>query len=314
MISHYPEEHHHPSVYSVHLFETKSFHQLTIPNLPIMRFTWIATGVFCFLSSVAAQPPRDSPADACCCCDISSNVISCDRSILKKDCVCAAVACAANAPTVYTDSQAPPTAAVKKPETRPAQQTRAPSVERTGVPDTADACCCCDIRRSVISCSRSIGKDECFCAAVMCPQGVPVVWADDDKSVSDEDAVRPPPSLPVENLPPPLDGPVAKQPTPVATTEAPHAIPSTKGKPPGLNNRPKRFVTVAKPAQPKPMPLGCLAPSSASTRRFNCCCCNPGKNQVVCQLREQQDCVCAAVACPMDAETVHVQPPVCTNI
>ncbi|OAA38884.1 hypothetical protein NOR_06537 [Metarhizium rileyi] len=253
-----------------------------------MHFTSIATGLFCVVSLVAAQPPRTSSANGCCCCDISRSLISCDLSISKAECICAAVACPANAATVYTNGQPPPTAAVKMPKPSPV-------LESNDVPNTADSCCCCDGSKNVISCSRSRSKSECFCAAVACPKDAPIVWANDEL-ISMKDAA---------------DGPVAGKSASVATTKSPRAVPSTE---PGLNDGPRRFVTVAKPAQPKPMPLGCVMPSSLTGPQFNCCCCNAGINKMVCQLREQQDCVCAAVACPHNAETIHVEPPVCTSI
>lgn len=278
-----------------------------------MRVTSIATGIFCLVSLVVAQPPPDSPPDACCCCDISRNVISCNRSIMKQDCVCAAVVCPANAPTVYVDGPPAPTSKPTKPKTPPVKQTPAPVVKKNDIGNPGNACCCCDISRNVISCTRSISKDQCFCAAVMCPSDAPTVW-DDEMTISKKDQVRPPPSLPVEKLPPPPNGPVAGKPTPVVVTDAPHAIPSTKGKPPGLNDRPKRFVTVTKPAQTKPMPPGCVMPPSPTGRQVPCCCCNPGINKIVCEMREEENCICALVACPKDAETTFVKRPVCTNI
>ncbi|KHN99606.1 uncharacterized protein MAM_02459 [Metarhizium album ARSEF 1941] len=237
--------------------QTSRYDGLRPPN---MRCASIATGVLClvFVSSAAAQPPRDSPADACCCCDIRSNQISCDRSVSKQDCACAAVVCPANAPTVYRNGRAPPTSAAGALNGPPAQRTRAPVPEKNGVPDIAGA-------------ESGSGSGS--------------------GSGSDQDAVRLPPF-------------------PAVTAEASRAFP------PPARVKAEGFVTVtvSATARAKRVPLGCAAPSPAAARQFQCCCCNPGIGKMVCKLREQQDCVCAAVVCPEGAETIHVQPPACTDV
>ncbi|GFP52178.1 hypothetical protein TASIC1_0001033000 [Trichoderma asperellum] len=57
------------------------------------------------LGASAYRPPVHGPKppveDACCCCDISINSISCDRDIPASDCICAAVVCPPGAPTVW---------------------------------------------------------------------------------------------------------------------------------------------------------------------------------------------------------------------
>lgn len=50
-------------------------------------------------AAIAAKHPKDT--EHCCCCDISRGAIACNLSIKKSDCVCAAVVCPADAPTVY---------------------------------------------------------------------------------------------------------------------------------------------------------------------------------------------------------------------
>lgn len=66
------------------------------------------------LGASAFRPPvrgPKPPIDACCCCDISVNAISCDRNITASDCFCAAVVCPPGAPTIWVGEAAPrPTA------------------------------------------------------------------------------------------------------------------------------------------------------------------------------------------------------------
>jgi hypothetical protein len=210
---------------------------------------------------------------------------------MKKDCVCAAVVCPANAPTVWDDGMPPPTpaptptSAAAKPTTTPTLVAKEPEA-----PDTVGTCCCCDPATMVMTCTRSIRKDECMCAAVACPRDAKVIWADKKPNYA------------------------GKPTTPVTVTEAPHAIPSTKGKDHLMRHPPKAFVTVTKRAQREPLPRECeLAPFPTGSAS-ECCCCNPRTNKVVCRFLDKKDCVCLAVMCPRDAETIHIAPPTCTGV
>ncbi|KAJ4268721.1 hypothetical protein NW762_002789 [Fusarium torreyae] len=137
-----------------------------------MRFFTVAALLF---SSVAlAAPAQDKPIDtACCCCDSSQSAIVCREDIKAEDCMCAAVMCPANAPTVWSASTSAPTAAAaavkreeeKKPKTTP-------------TPTPADEpCCCCNISKKAIVCEvREEGEDNsCVCPMVMCPSGAPTL-------------------------------------------------------------------------------------------------------------------------------------------
>ncbi|KJZ71804.1 hypothetical protein HIM_08824 [Hirsutella minnesotensis 3608] len=64
--------------------------------------------IFAIFAAVAAALPQQVPPpnaeNACCCCDVSNiqqPVMSCNLAQPKTDCFCAAVACPADAPTVY---------------------------------------------------------------------------------------------------------------------------------------------------------------------------------------------------------------------
>lgn len=46
------------------------------------------------------------------------------------------------------------------------------------VQQPANACCCCDLNRAAFACTTKIAKSDCFCAAVVCPQGVPFIMDD----------------------------------------------------------------------------------------------------------------------------------------
>ena len=137
-----------------------------------MRFAIIALAV----ASAAAALPQNN---GCCCCDISRNVISCDAAILASECVCAEVVCPKGAPTVYTGIQATPPA--QAPDTGYTSPTEAAAILRSDEAAPGpfdDACCCCDIRRDVIGCTRTIKKNECICPMVACPAGAATVLDD----------------------------------------------------------------------------------------------------------------------------------------
>lgn len=115
-------------------------------------------------------------------------------------------------------------------------------------PNPTDACCCCDMSQNAISCTNDIAASDCVCAAVVCPAGAPTVWADGSKSAT-------------------------PTPTAVVTT-----------------------TTTTKPKYPDPTEL---AP---------CCCCDLRVSNIICDVRQRQDCYCVAAECPSGAETKWVQP------
>ena len=63
-----------------------------------MKAQFLVTLSILVLGTVANHP-KDT--EHCCCCDIKRGVIACNLSIKKCDCVCAAVVCPDDAPTVY---------------------------------------------------------------------------------------------------------------------------------------------------------------------------------------------------------------------
>lgn len=75
-----------------------------------MKASLFAIVPMLLLGASAKHPPVHGPKppiDACCCCDISINAISCDSAIPASDCICAAVVCPIGAPTIWHG--APPT-------------------------------------------------------------------------------------------------------------------------------------------------------------------------------------------------------------
>ncbi|KAF4447257.1 hypothetical protein F53441_9182 [Fusarium austroafricanum] len=125
-----------------------------------MRFFAVAA---LLLSSVAlAAPAEEKPKDTCCCCDISKPAIACFKDVKPEDCICAAVMCPKDAPTVWPKSTPLPTAVTKREEKTPA----------AGPP-----CCCCDASKDAIVCTvRAEGEDNsCICADVMCPKDAPTL-------------------------------------------------------------------------------------------------------------------------------------------
>ncbi|KAL7785530.1 hypothetical protein V8C37DRAFT_317634 [Trichoderma ceciliae] len=108
------------------------------------------------LGATAIRPPVHPPAinKGCCCCDISIPAISCDRSIPPDECLCAAVVCPREAPTVWHGVPPPP---------RPT-----PTTTVEPAPDALKACCCCNPNINKTVCELRPAQD-CFCLAVACP-------------------------------------------------------------------------------------------------------------------------------------------------
>ncbi|TFB06436.1 hypothetical protein CCMA1212_002127 [Trichoderma ghanense] len=78
--------------------------------------------------------------------------------------------------------------------------------------------------------------------------------------------------------PPPVTGPPTFRPTPAP---APPHLPGPKPK-------------------PKPQPVPGLPKL--------CCCCDPSVSKIRCEFKPAIDCICLAVMCPADAETIFVKP------
>lgn len=115
------------------------------------------------ISLTMAMPaaPNTPPSSTCCCCDISRCVISCTRSIEVLECLCQAVECPDDAPTVFQEIQIP----------EPTQE--APS---DPTPSEEVDCCCCDISQPAISCKKQAVDEGCFCPFVLCPTDAPTIY------------------------------------------------------------------------------------------------------------------------------------------
>ncbi|UNI14081.1 hypothetical protein JDV02_000754 [Purpureocillium takamizusanense] len=164
---------------------------------------------------------------------------------------------------------------------------------------SVDACCCCDISRNVISCTRSIKKAECVCAAVVCPPNAQTVFDDAPQSTHHARAPAGPfiPPIPTPDpvnvvTPPPPAGAdnthgTASKPTPLPVSEKQNTVPPKSG-----------------------VPDSCFP---ANTPLSRCCCCNIAKNVVECKTVAQGNCFCAAVVCPAGAKTMDVPPAACAS-
>ncbi|KAJ4325654.1 hypothetical protein N0V84_003369 [Fusarium piperis] len=118
-----------------------------------MRFYSIAT---LFMATVAMAAPANDVKE-CCCCNISEPAIVCTQRA-PKDCICPAVMCPEDAPTLRP-------AAVDK---------RAPAEE---TPAESKPCCCCNPGRGAIVCTiRRPDEDQsCMCPMVLCPSDAPTI-------------------------------------------------------------------------------------------------------------------------------------------
>lgn len=154
---------------------TAFFFRLFIRNKNLaMRLT----NLFLALSSSLTLAAPTSP-DACCCCDIRQNAISCNTSISASECFCADVACPADATTVWRSEAAAPT----------------PLPPVTTPPDDDGECCCCDPSIPAVSCSRRGAGEICMCADAGCPAGAPTVRPETTTT---------PPALPEPESTPPV--------------------------------------------------------------------------------------------------------------
>ncbi|KAG5951549.1 hypothetical protein E4U53_002836 [Claviceps sorghi] len=190
-----------------------------------------------------------------------------------------------------------------------------------------DACCCCDIRRNVISCTRAIPKRDCVCAAVACPPNAKTVW-DNHKHprTTLEDSKTT--SLPVEGetRTSPVSLPVQKATGTMSTTDAHQTQTATKAWDPDQTTINQDDPLFTKPIYPFSSELpgkvltmvGYAEKRSERTNQaaggFSCCCCDIAVGKVVCEARDMDDCVCAMVICPQNAETIFATPPAPTGI
>ncbi|GAB0133957.1 hypothetical protein EsDP_00002347 [Epichloe bromicola] len=327
-----------------------------------MRFTCLAAGIVCLAGMALAQPAPGSPADACCCCDVRRSVISCTRSISKKDCVCAAVACPAGAKTVWDDGKPTRTVDGGRMSILTAQEggmTMLP-FEDEGIMSILPA------KDKGVMTILPFEDEGIMSILPAKEEGVMTILPFQDEEgimsilpakeegimsilpVKEEGPMSILPFnydnqkmtiLPVQEagkmtamketgrmaIMPPVKETgrmtiMAAQPTPAAkapekrdtTSENEGGTPvghkAGKKTTPVLSELPKKFITKAKGAA-KGAEMTALP-----VRQFPCCCCNIGINKMVCEVRDQNDCVCPTVMCPRNAETIFVRAPAPTGI
>ncbi|EEU46157.1 uncharacterized protein NECHADRAFT_102587 [Fusarium vanettenii 77-13-4] len=113
-----------------------------------------------FMAVVAIAAPANEVQE-CCCCNINEPAIVCTQRALK-DCICPAVMCPEDAPTLRPNSPTP--TAIEK---RQAEEETPKS----------EPCCCCNAGRGAIVCTiRKPEEDQtCMCPMVLCPSDAPTV-------------------------------------------------------------------------------------------------------------------------------------------
>ncbi|KAI9166674.1 hypothetical protein HJFPF1_02788 [Paramyrothecium foliicola] len=220
--------------------------------------------------------------DCCCCCDISKNAISCTDGIPPDQCVCPAVVCPANARTIFPGVPFVPiaTAAPQAPAPVPVPAPVSPPVAAPANPATSLASpwwldllnlfkppqndCCC--------CNALFGvitcqkqPGLCICPVATCPLGAPTIRLD---NIIPQQTPRPSQQL-APLLFPGLQSilPLGQQPTLPAQSLLP------------------------------PVPTPTLATEP-------CCCCDVANQQITCELRAQDDCICTLGFCPAGVPTV----------
>ncbi|KAF7543116.1 hypothetical protein G7Z17_g11007 [Cylindrodendrum hubeiense] len=132
-----------------------------------MRFFTFAA-VFLGSSNVLAAPANEK-RDACCCCDISESTVVCQE---KSNCICAAVVCPKEAPTVWVNTVEPPKATEGPVKRRD-------DGEQDGEQSEDFECCCCDISIPATVCDSRAGPEDCVCLAVVCPEDAPTIRSGD---------------------------------------------------------------------------------------------------------------------------------------
>lgn len=182
------------------------------------------------------------------------------------------------------------------------------------VPDsTSNACCCCDVRHQVISCTLAIPKSECFCVAAICPADAPTVFVD---APTPTDHTSPPTHspdyttapanspqwssrLPTVVTPPP--------PPPPAPTPAGPGYPAGPAGPAGMGGSRRAPMPVrlprAVPPRKRPSPAAPLDLNVdwETVQDFEWCCCCGGAsgNEAVCEPSKPGDCHCEVRCEPM---------------
>ncbi|KAM5351312.1 hypothetical protein ACJ41O_004035 [Fusarium nematophilum] len=106
-------------------------------------------------SSPSEEKTPETPFE-CCCCRPGELVVVCDWRSSPDKCVCPAIACPTDAPTI-----------------RP-EPTTTPAPTPTSSPEP---CCCCNIAKEAIVCEvREEHEDQsCICPLVMCPSNAPTL-------------------------------------------------------------------------------------------------------------------------------------------
>ncbi|QPH02155.1 hypothetical protein C2857_006361 [Epichloe festucae Fl1] len=338
-----------------------------------MRFTCLAAGIVCLAGVALAQPAPGPPADACCCCDVRRSVISCTRSISKKDCVCAAVACPAGAKTVWDDGKPTRTVDGGSMSILTAQEggmTILPFEDEgmmsilpakdegvmtilpfkdEGIMSILPA----KDEEDIMSILPAKEEGIMSILPVKDEEGIMSILPFKDEGimsilpVKEEGPMSILPFnydnqrmtiLPVQEagkrtpmketgrmaIMPPVketgrmtimaaqSTPAAKAPEKRDTSDNEDGTPvghkAGKKTTPALSELPKKFITKAKGAA-KDAEMTALP-----VRQFPCCCCNIGINKMVCEVRDENDCVCPTVMCPRNAETIFVRAPAPTGI
>ncbi|KAH7170283.1 hypothetical protein EDB81DRAFT_876322 [Dactylonectria macrodidyma] len=140
-----------------------------------MRFVTL-TAFLLGSSTILAAPTNENRDEGdeeggsfeCCCCDPSIPATVCDYRASAEDCVCLAVVCPDDAPTIRAGDPRP--TQTSNSSTTPTACTLEPT------PTSPEPCCCCNIGKGTIVCELRTSVDEgCFCPMVLCPDDAPTI-------------------------------------------------------------------------------------------------------------------------------------------
>ncbi|KAG5980557.1 hypothetical protein E4U55_003910 [Claviceps digitariae] len=172
-------------------------------------------------------------------------------------------------------------------------------------PDTPeDGCCCCDVDRVIISCTHRSPRADCVCPIVKsCPTNAKTVWELEGHPHHHHHH-----TVFVHSEPSPL--PVRDDAHQEQAAADVAAKMGDDGKPVDSVPKevPEKFVAKVKGEEDRR--VGRTVPIND---QLGCCCCDLTMNKVVCHAGND-DCFCAMVLCPMDAETIYVMPTAPTRI
>ncbi|KAG6004287.1 hypothetical protein E4U21_001184 [Claviceps maximensis] len=241
-----------------------------------------AAGTVCLAGAASAGPVTGQAPYICCCCDVRTMTVSCTPFIAKKDCVCAAVVCPDDAISVRDNDNHNRTASDLS------------KITRVTIPVDDEGRVL-----SVLPVDQSTWEETATMLAVKEARDQPFYT----KSTLN------PPSMYLNQV----NEARGQSLYPIPTLKHPHTfltkVKEARGQrlyPIPTVNSPSMYLNQVKAAE-KISETALPTPYPAS-----CCCCDIAISKIVCQARATDDCVCAMVMCPQNADTIYVTAPPAT--